>query len=138
MTKIDKLKKLFVVRENEQGHKELVELLDCSNIGKPSGGESGTEEQPVAQFAQSTDIVKYKVWMSDTIKNKKDYHHPSLTDGSVGVLDVNTFTGSAILRYIAKTDVNWSDDNKVTDGQELLRIDQDHYEAMPQKGIAYG
>ena len=68
MTKIDKLKKLFVVRENEQGHKELVELLDCSNIGKPSGGESGTEEQPVAQFAQSTDIVKYKVWMSDTIK----------------------------------------------------------------------
>lgn len=135
MTKIDKLKKLFVVRENDQGHKELVELLDCTNIGKPSGGESGSgDEQPVAQFAQSTDIVKYKVWLSDTIKTKEHYSHPSLTDGSVGVLDVNTFTGSAILRYIAKTDINWSDDNKVTDGQELLRIDQDHYEGHAPEG----
>lgn len=133
MTKIDRLKKLFVVRENDQGHKELVELLDCSNIGKPSG-ESGGGEEAVAQYAQSTDIIRYKVWLSDTVKTKEHFTHPSLTDGSVGVLDVNSFTGSAILRYIARTDVNWSDENIVTDGQELLRIDLDQHEGHAPEG----
>lgn len=138
MTKIDKLKKLFVVRENEQGHKELVELLDCTNIGKAGGDTSPTGDNggEVAQYAHVSDIVKYKVRVNPELVVHDRLKNPIHDDGSVGILTVNTFTGLALLNYRVKSGDEWTDDYKVPDGTTILIIDEEPFEGTKPAGYS--
>lgn len=138
MTKIDKLKKLFVVRENDQGHKELVELLDCTNIGKAGGDTShaGDNTGEVAQYAHVSDIVKYKVRINPELVAHDRLKNPIHDDGSVGILTVNTFTGLALLNYHVNSGDEWSDDYKVPDGTTILIIDEEPFEGTKPEGYS--
>lgn len=138
MTKIDKLKKLFVVRENDQGHKELVELLDCTNIGKAGGDTSpaGDNTGEAAQYAHVSDIVKYKVRINPELVVHDRLKNPIHDDGSVGILTVNTFTGLALLNYRIISGDEWSDDYKVPDGTTILIIDEEPFEGTKPEGYS--